>query len=202
MTCVQILDLSLCGEAFPSSNPTQLQAPAIRTEPHSPSLPEVCIPGTIAYGIPYRTGRSIRNSEIAYGILAEWFCCGNPRSKIAYGIPIDDTIAIRNRFGNSYRDTDSIWNSQSPPQIHCGKQSGRLPVPNLPSFLGDTLPFLNTKKSDEADAKPPHFRLIAANGQPTHPLGQIWPHPCCHAPPFCETKSHNSLHKKPPTTRQ
>ena len=116
MTCVQPLGLSLCGEAFPSSNPTQLQAPAMRTEPRSPSLPEVCIPGTIAYGIPYRTRRSIRNSEIAYGIFAEWFCCGNPRSKIAYGIPIDDTIAIRNRFGNSYRDTDSIRNWQSPPK--------------------------------------------------------------------------------------
>ena len=116
MTCVHPLGLSLCGEAFPSSNPTQLQAPAMRTEPRSPSLPEVCIPETIAYGIPYRTRRSIRNSEIDYGIFAEWFCCGNPRSKIAYGIPIDDTIAIRNRFGNSYRDTDSIRNWQSTPK--------------------------------------------------------------------------------------
>ena len=73
MTCVQPLGLSLCGEAFPSSSPTQLQAPATRTEPRSPSLPEVCIPETIAYGIPYRTRRSIRNPEIAYGIFAEWF---------------------------------------------------------------------------------------------------------------------------------
>ena len=116
MTCVQPLGLSLCGEAFRSSNPTQLQAPAMRTEPRSPSLREVSIPETIAYGIPYRTRRSIRNSEIAYGIFAVWFCCGNPRSKIAYGIPIVDTIAIRNRFGNSYRDTDSIRNWQSPPK--------------------------------------------------------------------------------------
>ena len=75
------------------------------------------------------------------------------QSKIGYGIPIDDTITIRNRFGNSYRDTDSIRNWQSPPpkKNHCGKQSGRLPEPNLPSFLGDILPFPNTKKSDEAE---------------------------------------------------
>ena len=154
------LGLSLCGEAFASSNPTQLQAPAMRTEPpRSPSLAEVCIPGTIAYRIPYRTRHSIRNSEIAYGIFAEWFCCGDPRSKIAYGIPIDDTIAIRNRYGNSYRDKDSIRNWQLPPQNHCGKQSGRLPEPNLPSFLGDILPFPSTTKtSDEAKAKPPHCR--------------------------------------------
>ena len=203
MTCVQLLGLSLCGEAFPSSNPTQLQAPATRTGPRSPSLPEVRIPETIAYGIPYRTRRSIRNSEIAYGIFAEWFCCGNPRSKIAYGIPIDDTIAIRNRFGNSYRDTDSITELAIPAPNHCSKQSGRLPEPNLPSFLGDILPFPNTKKSDEVKSKPPLFRLIAANGQPMHPLGQIWPHPCCHNPPFCETKSHNSsCTEEPPTMRQ
>ena len=48
-----------------------------------------------SYGIPYRTGRSIRNSEIAYGIFAEWFCCGNPRSKIAYGI----LLTIQSRYG-------------------------------------------------------------------------------------------------------
>ena len=196
MTCVQHLDLSLCGEA------NFFQATPMRAEPRSPSLPEVCIPGTIAYGIPYRTRRSIRNSE-PYGIFAKWFCCGNPRSKIADGIPIDDTVAIRNRFGNSYRDTDSIRNWQSPPQKHCGKQSGRLPEPSLPSFLGDILPFLNTKKSDEANAKPPHFRLIAANGQPMHPLGQIWPHPCCHDPPPSANQSHIiACTEKPPTTRQ
>ena len=195
--------LTVWRSKFLSSNPTQLQAPAMRTEPRSPSLPDVCIPRTIAYGIPYRTRRSIRNSEIAYGIFAKWFCCGNPRSKIAYGIPIDEYN----------RDTESIRKLLSrygfhmelaiPSQNHCGKQSGRLPEPNLPSFLGDTLPFLNTKKSDEANAKPPHFRLIAANGQPMHPLGQIWPHPCCHDPPPSAKQSHTiACTEKPPTTRQ
>ena len=190
------LGLSMCGEAFPSSNPPRLQASAMRTEPRLPSLPEVCIPGTIAYGIPYRTRRSIRNSEIAYGIFAEWFCCGNPRSRIAYGILIDDAIAIRNRFGNSYRDTDSIRNWQSPPKNHCGKQSGRLPEPNLPSFLGDILPFPNTKKNDEANAKPPHFRLTAANGQPSTLKGRFGHIPAATIPPFAKTKPHNSVHRK------
>ena len=118
MTCVQPLGLSLCGEAFPSSNPHTTSSTC---NAHSAALAFASRSlysrnDRLPYGIPHRTRRSIRNSEIAYGIFAEWFCCGNPRSKIAYGIPIDDTIGIWNRFGNSYRDTDSIRNWQSPPQ--------------------------------------------------------------------------------------
>ena len=103
----------------------------------------------IARAVPYGTPKSLTE------FLPSGFAAEIPGRK-SLGIPIDDTIAIRNRFGNSHRDTDSIRNWQFPPQNHCGKQSGRLPGPNLPSFLGDILPFANTKKSDEANAKPPH----------------------------------------------
>ena len=34
------------------------------------------------------------------------------------------------------------------------------------------MPFPNTKKSDDVKAKPHHFRLVAANGQPMHAPGQ------------------------------
>ena len=203
MTCVQPLGLSLCGEAFPSSNPTQLQAPAMRTEPRSPSLPEVCNPETIPYGIPYRTRRSIRNSEVAYGILESGFAAEIPGRKSLmeclltiqsrYRIASETPIAIRIPYG--------IGNP--PPKIIAAR-SGRLPEPNLPSFLGDILPFPNTKRSDEVKAKPLLFRLIAANGHNHAPSrADLATSYCCHDPPFCETKSHNSFcTEEPPTMRQ
>ena len=65
-----------------------------------------------------------------------------------YGIDSETPIAIRIPYG--------IGN---PPQNPCGKQLGRLPEPNLPSFLGDILPFPNSKKSDEVKAKPSSFPI-------------------------------------------
>ena len=109
MTCVQPLGLSLCGEAFPSSNSTQLQAPAMCTEPRSPSLPEVCIPETsltefrIARAVPYGTPKSLTE------FLQSGFAAEIPGRKSLmeflltiqsrYGIDSETPIAIRIPYG-------------------------------------------------------------------------------------------------------
>ena len=107
MTCVQPLGLSMCGEAScPSSNPPELQASAMRTEHAFASGSLYSRNDRLRNSVSHAP--SIRNSEIAYGIFAEWFCAEIPGRKSLmefltiqsrYGIDSETPIAIRIPYG-------------------------------------------------------------------------------------------------------
>ena len=143
MMCVQHLDLSLCGEAsfFQATPHSFKHLPCAQSRARlrfrKSVFPERSLTEfRIARAVPYGTPKSLTE------FFAKWFCCGNPRSKTAYGIPIDDTIAIRNRFGNSYRDTDSIRNWPIPSPKSLWQAIGKVARAQLAKFPGrhPTLP--------------------------------------------------------------
>ena len=110
----------------------------------------------------------------------------------------DDTIAIRSRLGNSYRDTDSIRNRQSLSKIIAANSRENCQNPTF-QVSWEILPSPGTERRDGVKAKPPRFRLLAANGRPKH----ISPHPCYQKRCFSETKPHSrSCPQRPPTMRQ